>query len=74
MAVDGGYSWVVLGASIVCLTLQSGITATGGILYVIFLEYFQTSPTLASLVVSINTATFYGIGRCSPEQGRIQDF
>ena len=60
---DTGFAWIVLTASFMGHFFQYGIVWTVGYFYVIFLEHMNGSKAAVALIASLNTATYYCIGR-----------
>lgn len=63
--VDKGYAFVILTASFLAHVLQYGVVWTVGVFFAIFVEVFPENSGIVALISSLNTAFYYGAGKCN---------
>ena len=56
---DGGYAWVVCGASCLILVIQGGLVYSMGVLYIMFQDALDAADTTLSLITSLNICIIY---------------
>ena len=52
VAPDGGWGWVVCGATFVCLAVNEGLALIFGLLYIDLLDYYREDPGMTAAVGS----------------------
>ena len=60
--MDGGWSWVVCGASFIVNVLTTGFSYAIGVYYVEFLTVFNESKGTTALLSSLNFGALCGVG------------
>jgi len=63
---DGGYGWVVVVCAFIFISLPMGISASFGLYYEEWLEYFEAGKVHTSLVGSIGSGSVPLLGELEP--------
>ena len=60
--IDGGYGWVIVGASFILQGITGGFTLCFGILLSAFIEIYNESEASTAWIGSIHTSLIFGAG------------
>ena len=60
--IDGGYAWVILLASFLCLGLGEGFRQIFGILYIEILDVYEAGKYVTSWIIALQTVCWVLVG------------
>ena len=61
--IDGGYAWIILLSSFLCIGLGAGFRQIFGILYVEILDIYQAGKYLTSWIITLQVLFWGGTGK-----------
>ena len=59
---DGGWGWVIVGAAFLTFFMTTGTMMSMSVMYVAWLEEFNTGRGVTSWIISVAVAVMFGIG------------
>ena len=62
--IDGGYAWIILFSSFMCIGLGTGFRQIFGILYIEILDIYQAGKYLTSWIITLQVFCWGVSGKC----------